>query len=62
MDIVIILLLVAALVCFIIAAIGAWTPRVNLIALGLAFWVSTVLLPHSTYLVGQAPCGLEPPV
>lgn len=48
MDIVIILLLLAGLVCFIIAAIGAWTPKVNLIALGLAFWISTVLLPHIT--------------
>lgn len=48
MDIVIILLLLAGLVCFIIAAIGAWTPRVNLIALGLAFWIATVLLPKIT--------------
>ena len=39
------ILLVAALVCFIIAAIG-WSARVNLIAVGLALWLFAVeILP-----------------
>jgi hypothetical protein len=45
MDLIILLLLIAGLVCFIIAATNRWTARVNLIALGLAFWISTVILP-----------------
>lgn len=46
MDTLIIIFLVVSLVCFVIAAIGVWAPRVNLVALGLAFWVATELLPH----------------
>lgn len=47
MDIFILLLLFVGLVCFIIAAVDRWAPsRVNLIALGLACWIATVLLPH----------------
>jgi hypothetical protein len=42
------LLLILALVCFIIAASGWPVPRVNLVALGLAFWVAV-------YLVGALP-------
>jgi len=38
------ILLVAALVVFILAAIAVPIPRVNLIALGLALWVLSVLL------------------
>jgi len=37
------ILLVAALVCFCLAAFGV-SARVNLVALGLAFWVLTVLI------------------
>jgi hypothetical protein len=46
METLILIFLVIALICFAVAAIGLWTPRVNLIALGLAFWVATALLPH----------------
>jgi hypothetical protein len=38
-----VVLLVFALVCFIIGATGYAVGRVNMIALGLAFWVSTLL-------------------
>jgi hypothetical protein len=38
------ILLIAALVCFLIAAGGVAVGRVNLIALGLAFWVITLLI------------------
>lgn len=37
-------LLVAALVCFLIGAAGVAIGRVNVVALGLAFWVITLLL------------------
>jgi hypothetical protein len=46
METLILIFLVIALACFVIAAISLWKPRVNLIALGLAFWVATILLPH----------------
>jgi hypothetical protein len=39
-----VILLVLALVCFIIGASGYAVGRVNMISLGLAFWVSTLLL------------------
>jgi hypothetical protein len=39
------ILLVFAFVCFVLAAFNVPSPRVNLTALGLAFWVAT-LLPH----------------
>lgn len=38
-------LLIAALVCFILAALNATVPRVNLIGLGLAFWMASLLMP-----------------
>lgn len=45
LAIITLLLLVLALVCFIIAAFAPERlGRVNLIALGLAFWVTTLLL------------------
>lgn len=37
-------LLVAAFICFVLAAIGINSPRVNLVALGLACWVLTAIL------------------
>lgn len=46
METLILIFLVIALVCFAIAAFGLWAARVNLVALGLAFWVATALLPH----------------
>jgi hypothetical protein len=39
-----IVLIVLALICFIAAAVNAKFGSVNLVALGLAFWVATVLL------------------
>ncbi len=35
--------LIVALICFIAAAIGWPSTRVNLVAAGLAFWVATLL-------------------
>lgn len=37
-------LLILAFVCFIVATANVPWPRVNLIALGLAFWVLTLLI------------------
>jgi len=37
-------LLIAALVCFAVAAAGVPIQRVNLVALGLAFWVLTYII------------------
>jgi len=37
-------LLVVALVCFLAAAANVASPRVNLIAAGLALWVASILL------------------
>jgi hypothetical protein len=37
------ILLILALVCFLIGASGYALGRVNMVALGLAFWVSTQL-------------------
>lgn len=39
------LLLVLALICFIVAAIGVPVPRLNLMALGLAFLTASFLIP-----------------
>ena len=39
------ILLVAALICFILAAFNVSVPRLNLVALGLAFWVLTLIIP-----------------
>ena len=37
-------LLILALVCFLAAAAGVSSPRVNLLAAGLALWVGSLLL------------------
>lgn len=39
------ILLFGALICFLLAAFNLVTSRVNLIALGLALWVTTAILP-----------------
>ena len=39
------LLLLLALICFLAAAVQVPAPRVNLVALGLFFWVLTLLIP-----------------
>lgn len=38
------LLLVVALICFLLAAVGLPASRINLTALGLFFWVLSILL------------------
>lgn len=42
-------LLILALVCFLVAAISGYAGgpivRINFVALGLAFWVATLLIP-----------------
>ena len=38
------ILLILGLICFILAAIGINARRINLIALGLAFWILTLLI------------------
>lgn len=45
METLILIFLVIALVCFVAAAVNKWS-RFNLVAVGLAFWVATILLPH----------------
>lgn len=45
MELLTVILLIAAVACFIAAAIGIGA-RINLVALGLACWATTVLLPH----------------
>ncbi len=42
----VLILLLAALVCFILAACGASWPRLNFIAAGLACWVGSELVGH----------------
>jgi uncharacterized membrane protein len=37
-------LLICGLVCFILAAFGVPVSRINLVALGLAFWILTALI------------------
>jgi len=37
-------LLIAALVCFVLAAAGVATSRANLLALGLACWVASLMV------------------
>ena len=39
------LLLILALVCFLASAVQVASPRVNLLASGLALWVLSLLLP-----------------
>jgi hypothetical protein len=36
--------LIAALVCFILAALNATVPRINLVGAGLAFWIAAALV------------------
>jgi hypothetical protein len=38
------ILLIAAFICFVLAAIGINSPRVGLVPLGLALWVLTALI------------------
>lgn len=44
MDVIVLLLLIAGAACFAAAAFGV-ASRVNLVALGLLFWILTVLVP-----------------
>lgn len=45
MEILVLILLILALVCFLLAAFGVAVPaRVNLVALGLAAWVTTAII------------------
>lgn len=37
-------LVIAAVICFVLAAAGATVPRVNLVALGLALWAGSTLV------------------
>lgn len=39
-----VILLILALVCFVLSAINVPSPRVSLVALGLAFWVLSLIL------------------
>jgi hypothetical protein len=48
MEIITLLLLVAAFILFILAAIGVGAPRFNLVAAGLACWVLTALIAQVT--------------
>lgn len=41
-----VILLVFAFVCFTLAALNVPSSRVNLVALGLAFWSLAELIPH----------------
>jgi hypothetical protein len=37
-------LVLVALICFVLAAVQVPSPRVNLVATGLAFWIASVLV------------------
>ncbi|MBB5084040.1 hypothetical protein [Nonomuraea endophytica] len=39
------ILLILALVCFVLAALNVAAPRINLLALGLALWILTEIIP-----------------
>lgn len=39
------LLMVLAIVCLVLAAFGVQSTRINLLALGLAFWATATLFP-----------------
>lgn len=41
----VIIMLILGFVCFAAAALGITSPRFNLIAAGLAFWILSVLVP-----------------
>jgi len=47
MSIVILVLLIVAFICFVVAALGV-TTRINLVAAGLACWVLTALIGQLT--------------
>lgn len=51
MLVVFLILLVLSLVCFVVAAAGRAPARVNLVALGLAFWVVVPLIQTIQALV-----------
>lgn len=44
MSVIIFVLLVAAFICFVLAAFGVAATRINLVALGLACWVLTAVI------------------
>jgi hypothetical protein len=50
MDVLLILLLIAAAVCFGLAAFVRQLERVNVVALGLLCWLLTVLIPAAQRL------------
>jgi hypothetical protein len=43
------ILLVIAFICFLVSAIGIPVPRVNLVAMGLALWVLSILIGGSHF-------------
>lgn len=45
LDVVILILLIVGFLAFVLAAFGV-NARVNLVALGLALWILTVLIPR----------------
>jgi hypothetical protein len=45
MEAFVVIMLLLGFVCFAAAAIGVTSPRFNLIAAGLAFWILAVLVP-----------------
>jgi hypothetical protein len=49
------LFMIVALVLFCIAAANVPVPRVNLIALGLAFWIAATLFGGARILAGWSP-------
>jgi hypothetical protein len=40
----VLILLVLAFICFLVTAMGIPVPRVNLVAMGLALWVLSILI------------------
>ena len=44
MEVLIFILLIAALVCFLLAAANRWATRWNLVALGLACWALVLVI------------------
>lgn len=46
MNVLYLLLLLLAAVCFLLSALGVRTPRVNFLTLGLFFWVLVPLINH----------------
>ena len=50
MTVLFLILLIAGLACFLVAAFNLATVRVNLIALGLAFWILVPLIQTAQLL------------